>query len=302
MPRKTLQQFEERFQDLLERIKVTEYTRLNRVYSDIAKLVTSAILELDGEISAMRRTQLNRFIAGVATKQRAMIEKMLKSHKEELVSFAGYSYQMEASLIATTVGVRLASAAKARAIYMSAIERPLATGDLLDSFIDNLTRSQVGVLEKTLRKAHVNGWTNAQITRMLRGTKKLNYADGLMSKMGKQTATVVRTSMQHINSSARQVIWAENSDIITGYRWVSTLDGRTSDICQDLDGEVFKVGDGPVPPAHPNCRSTTVAELDSRFDVLSEGATRASAYGYMPLNTTYKQWKEDNGITTKPGG
>lgn len=296
MPRRTLQQFEEQFQDYLELIKTAEYTKLNRVYQKISALIASALSELDGEISALRRTQLNKLIAGVTTKQRKLIAAMVKQHKETLVSFAGYSYQIEASILAATTGATIINSTKARAIYQAALQRPLgATGDLLESWVDGLTESQVKIVEKTLRKAHINGWTNQQTSQILRGTRKANYADGLMSRFGKQTATVVRTSMQHVNQAARQVVWADNSDIIVGYRWVSTLDSRTSDICQDLDGEVFKIGDGPLPPAHPNCRSTTTAELDKRFDILNEGRTRASAVGYIPYDTKYPEWLKAQG-------
>ena len=49
--------------------------------------------------------------------------------------------------------------------------------------------------------------------------------------------------------------------MIKGVAWVSTLDGRTSPICQARDGIVFPVSSGPRPPAHPNCRSTTAPVL-----------------------------------------
>lgn len=296
MARRTLQQFEERFQDYLELLKTAEYTKLNKVYQDISRLLTSAINELDGEISTLRRAQLNKFLAGVSTKQRKLIAAMVKRHKETLVSFAGYSYQIEASILAATTAATIVNSTRARAVYQAALQRPLgATGDLLEAWVDGITESQVKTVEKVLRKAHVNGWTNQQITQLLRGTRKKNYADGLMSRFGKQTATVVRTSMQHVNNAARQVVWADNSDIVVGYRWVSTLDSRTSEICQDLDGEVFKVGDGPLPPAHPNCRSTTSAELDKRFDILNEGRTRSSVDGYVPYDMKYPEWLKTQG-------
>lgn len=52
----------------------------------------------------------------------------------------------------------------------------------------------------------------------------------------------------------------------TKKKWVATNDERTSEICEDLDGqevpvdEQFESIEGPLdgPPAHPNCRSTMV--------------------------------------------
>lgn len=42
------------------------------------------------------------------------------------------------------------------------------------------------------------------------------------------------------------------------YRWVSVIDGRTSAICRMRNGMIFEYGKGPIPPAHPNCRSRIV--------------------------------------------
>lgn len=51
---------------------------------------------------------------------------------------------------------------------------------------------------------------------------------------------------------------------LAGWRYVATLDGRTSEICRGLDGMVFAVDapDLPRPPRHPRCRSVLVPLTD----------------------------------------
>lgn len=108
---------------------------------------------------------------------------------------------------------------------------------------------------------------------------------------------LVRTSINHATNVGRQQVWEENSDIIKGVRWVSTLDMRTTPICRDRDGKIYEVDKGPRPPAHPNCRSTTTAvvkswkELGFDMDELDE-PTRASMDGQVPGDLTYWQWFE----------
>jgi len=63
--------------------------------------------------------------------------------------------------------------------------------------------------------------------------------------------------------------------------------------CRSLDGQVFKIGKGPTPPAHPNCRSTTTAVLDDKYSFLREGGTRASQDGPVSNTTTYYSWLKD---------
>ncbi len=84
---------------------------------------------------------------------------------------------------------------------------------------------------------------------------------------------------------------------IKKYRYVATLDLRTSKICRELDGEVFLVSERQAgknyPPMHPWCRSTTISDIDD--ETLSR-MTRA-AYNpetgrteKVPANMTYDEW------------
>jgi len=83
----------------------------------------------------------------------------------------------------------------------------------------------------------------------------------------------------------------KNSDVVERYEWVSTLDSRTSTICRSRDGQKYEFGKGPLPPAHPNCRSAISPVVSSEFDFLDAGAKRAArgADGGMQIdaNTTY---------------
>lgn len=106
---------------------------------------------------------------------------------------------------------------------------------------------------------------------------------------------LVRTAATHISAQAREASFRENSDTIKGVQWVSTLDLRTSDVCKSRDGTVYPVGEGPRPPAHPNCRSTLVPvlkswkELGIDLDEAPDG-TRASMDGQVPANLSYGDW------------
>ena len=80
---------------------------------------------------------------------------------------------------------------------------------------------------------------------------------------------------------------AINDDIIDGYRWLSTLDGRTSSQCRSLDGVLFKPGEGPRPPLHIRCRSQLLPELEGGLDITS---TRASKDGPVRADLNYYDW------------
>lgn len=285
----------EAFQLYLDRLELSETARFNYLIQQLDGNV-QRMLANAGEIANLSNAELNQLLRALANVNKEAVDRSTNELLTRLESFSAYSYAVEASTLATInrkVANTLVHAATKRLIWQEALGRPLgATGDLLEPFIRNLGTRQISMIDKVIRQGHVNGMTTAQMTRILRGTKSKGYADGVMNKLGKQSATVVRTSMQHINNSARQSLYAENADIVEGYQWVATLDSRTSKICQDRDGQVYKIGDGPIPPGHPNCRSTTIPKLNKAFDIFDEGATRSSADGYVPADTTFHEWMD----------
>ncbi len=80
------------------------------------------------------------------------------------------------------------------------------------------------------------------------------------------------------------------------YKIIATLDSHTSEVCQEMDGKVFKMSEWAVgvtaPPFHVWCRSTTVPYFDDEFS-LGERAAKGEdgkTY-YVPSDMTYKEWK-----------
>lgn len=78
------------------------------------------------------------------------------------------------------------------------------------------------------------------------------------------------------------------------YQIVSTLDNKTSPICQDLDGEVFLMKDYEVgvtaPPFHPYCRTTTIPYFDDNYGERIARGNDGKVY-YIPANIPFKEWE-----------
>jgi SPP1 gp7 family putative phage head morphogenesis protein len=123
----------------------------------------------------------------------------------------------------------------------------------------------------------------------------LKRAQNVLGNSKHQAAAIVRTATNHVTTQAREATYEENSDIVKAVQFVATLDNRTTEICASNDGRVYNIGDGPRPPLHYNCRSTTVPvlrswkELGFDIDEVPE-TTRASMDGQVPARQTYPQW------------
>ena len=181
--------------------------------------------------------------------------------------------------------------------FAAVTTQPLIIGDtavLLNPFIKGWEKTQITKVQNIVRAGFFQGQTIDQMVRAVSG--KNGFLD---KKTRASNRAVIRTATNHVSSIARQKTLDENDDIVTGYEWVSTLDGRTSNQCQSLDGKIFlRKNRGnefqPKPPVHINCRSTTAPVLDKRFQLDESDATRASkgASGGKPVDAsnTYYSW------------
>jgi SPP1 gp7 family putative phage head morphogenesis protein len=159
----------------------------------------------------------------------------------------------------------------------------------MDSFIKDWSASEIQRVNNIIRTGVATGSTNQEMVRAL---------DAVFDKpVRRNNEAIVRTAVNHMSTVAREQTLQDNSDIVVGYRWISTLDSRTSSQCRSLDQQVFlfsESGYQPKPPIHPNCRSTTVPEIDPRFKVKTSMGERPAVGddgpGVVGSQSTYYGW------------
>lgn len=109
---------------------------------------------------------------------------------------------------------------------------------------------------------------------------------------------LIRTETNHFHNSAELEAYKEMG--FEKFKFLATLDNRTSEICQEMDGKIFNVKDGipgdNVPPLHPNCRSTIVPYFkgyEPETRLYRDPATGKNKYTY---NVPYADWAETVGL------
>lgn len=179
----------------------------------------------------------------------------------------------------------------------------LPNGEVVTKAFRGIATSQAERFSQVVRNGLLTGEPTPAIARRLIGQlefgqeamtpRQLAAAGGELTKMANnQVRTIVRTSINQVSNAASQQVYEANQDITSKYRYVATLDGRTSSRCRALDGREFDYGRGPMPPQHFNCRSTTVPVIDYKglgIPPPPEGR-RAAAGGMVPAGTTYGEW------------
>lgn len=278
-----------RFQVYLERLKAGQVRQMDTAIRQMDAAIRRA---LEGVGTGPSQRELTGLLAGLRAELGRTVATSDAAYMRTLRRFSDYATNFHLrtmELVLPATAPALASVANAAA-WAGVLASPIqATGDLLEPFVRTWGNGAIRKIEGAIRTGYAQGKTTDEIVRTLRGTKKNNFKDGILGGMVKRDANaMVRTTLQHVNTSAQQMVYEDNSDIVEGYIWISTLDGRTSQTCRSLDGEFFHLGKGPVPPIHINCRSSTIPKLHG-IDLLSE-TTRASKGGQVPASQSYYEW------------
>jgi len=112
-------------------------------------------------------------------------------------------------------------------------------------------------MQENLTAGLMNGRSVRQLSRELADHMQVKYH---------AAERLVRTETTYMANAAE--LESYKAAGITHYRFLATLDNRTSQACQDMDGVTVAVADAKpghnLPPLHPNCRSTTVADIDQQ--------------------------------------
>jgi SPP1 gp7 family putative phage head morphogenesis protein len=182
----------------------------------------------------------------------------------------------------------------------------LPNGEVVSKAFRGIAVDQAERFSQVVRQGLLTGEPTPAIAKRLIGSlqfgeraktvREITAAGGQATAIAdNQIVALVRTSINQVANTASQQVYEANQDITKKYRYVATLDTRTSAICRALDGKVFEYGKGPTPPQHFNCRSTTVPVIDYKelgFDPPPPGR-RAAQGGQVPANTSYGKWLYD---------
>lgn len=288
MPQPALADATTRHAVLIERLKAGEVRKFEPFLREIDRDLRERLTR--GGITEFQRGRLERMLAEIDAMLAGVLGRFTRQMELDLREFAAYEAGATGAML-TSAGFT-ANVPAAGLVWAAASTQPLQAGKgkLLAPFIVDWSKSQREAVTGAIRLGVAQGQTAPEIVRAIRGTKAANFADGLLAVTSRHAETVVRTAVAHVGTVARSETYAANADVLKGEQWSSTLDMRTSAICRSLDGRVFKLGEGPMPPAHPNCRSVRIPLLSDEFAFLTKGEMRSSVDGPVDAGETFYSW------------
>lgn len=123
--------------------------------------------------------------------------------------------------------------------------------------------------------ALADGLKHDMLVGIMAGKSEQHMADDIMNRCGVgafEARRLVRTETTCVANMAELYGYQELD--IDEYEFSACLDSRTSDLCRELDGKVFKRNSAQagvnLPPMHQFCRSTTLPVLPSEEDLDKE--------------------------------
>jgi SPP1 gp7 family putative phage head morphogenesis protein len=289
--------------DLLDEA-IKHQVELIRYSSGVVSRVTSILNKSDadlikkieaGSFTEIKAARLDKILKALRVINRIAYDLLGKSLTEELVAAAGYEIDYGITVLEKTIPVVFELVRPSPTVLRAVVTSRPFQGALLKEWVAGLEDGRFRRLRDAIRIGVTEGETTADIVRRIRGTKALQYKDGVLDISRRSAEAMTRTAVNHTMVNSREQLYKDNADLIKGVRWVSTLDSRTTAVCRARDGEVYPPNQGPRPPAHINCRSTTVPvtkswkELGIKLPDAPEG-TRSSMNGQVPAGTTYAEW------------
>lgn len=143
--------------------------------------------------------------------------------------------------------------------------------------------------------ALADGLKHDMLVGIMAGKSEQHMADDIMNRCGVgafEARRLVRTETTCVANMAELYGYKELD--IDEYEFSACLDSRTSDLCRELDGKVFKRNSAQagvnLPPMHPFCRSTTLPVLPSEEDLDKELAELGDEIG---ANVDFDEWERN---------
>ena len=252
----------------------------------VEKLIEAVTERLGADIATVSPARLDQIIAEVAEEIKSQSEEYEKSVVDEMLEFIGYESEFNVNLLENAAAA-VAVTAPALAILQAAMllrrmplepDRSYTINEALQEYSGRKSRQIV----QTIRDGVTLGQTSEEITSNIKNLTKLQQ---------RQAATLARTVTNYTSIQAREVVMRENPDITNSYRWIATLDGRTSLICASRDQQIFKESnESPKPPAHFNCRSTIAPVVEGDSADQFRSALGGPGAQQVSKSTRYETW------------
>lgn len=252
-----------------------------RVHDDIKKTIAahdarSAKLIVAGELRKLEDEAVRLAEEGFRTTKKSLL-----ALARDQISFTAQSMSTALSDLWRTQSPRIIS-------EDLVLARPIAGEYTLEAAWRNIATADKRRIEELVRSGMAKGQSEERIALNIRRATNLSVI---------QSKAIATTAMTSVTAQADHAVYKANAAALRGWQYVAVLDSRTTMTCAMRDGHIYSVDEiNMLPPAHYNCRSTTVPVFKSWKDIEKlEGAAEVRRRNFKKL--TQKQQDYYDGLT-----
>ena len=288
-------------QEILHQVYLERYK--NGQANDVLKLLEKANAEAMKLIKKSKTVDTKKHYEEVSTKLKE-ISKDLKSKMnksldtteliEEEIDYLNKTYTKMYNKVGGTKYTFTSPSEKS--IRSATMFKPFADGANYDTFLNGIQDGFYNTWDNAVRTGYIIGEPTTSIVERVMGTvakskvAKLGSINPLRNSIERNT----RTWLQSMANQTRNSFYEENEEVISGYKWLSTLDRHSCLVCGHLDGQVHKnLTDFTPPPIHFNCRCILLPVIKGYDELDIEGRANSKK------NISYKEWFDEQSDEVK---
>jgi len=228
--------------------------RLEDLETNVVSILVDRQATVEGSLDSSRLNFLLRKLKGEIQDNVSEMQAALRQELKDLSRYeASFQTRMLNNFLENEIDAPLAS--ELNALLGEPVNGYLLK-DAMKSFSDNTFNAMKAAIQSSISQ----DGSLEDVLASIRGTQENNFADGVMARVNNSiTRTASDFSNSIVNDTASLVF--DDSGEVEGEQWTATLDTSTCFECMALDGEIFKVGEGPEQPLHNGCRCTMTPVL-----------------------------------------
>lgn len=238
------------------------YELLDATEKDMAQLITRKLARSSGLETPADVRRLQSLLKSLRATRLKAWDQVDEVWLEELQAVAVAEPKAIDGALKTVVPVVLETQLPSTNLLKSLVKTHPFEGKVLRQWSKDIRRADIDRIESQIRIGLVQGESSQAIARRVVGTVSRRGRDGVTEITRRQAQAITRTAVNSFTNAAKREFYKENASVFAEELYVATLDARTTPICRSLDGETYRVGEGPIPPLHFNCRSLRVGVLD----------------------------------------
>jgi len=263
-----------------------------KVVAILVKLQKDLTASLAGDdLTAYGKLRTKRLLADARASIDAYYEQAQGELFDTLDDVAEISAASGRAAVSTVVPASVAVALPSEAVMRALVADSMVLGTAQKAWWEKQAADTAFRFSAVVRQGIVAAQTNQQIVRRVRDELQVSQ---------RNAASLVQTGVSAVANDARMATFRANPDVITGLRWLATLDAKTCMQCAPRDGMTWKLDGTPInaslpfvnPPLHFNDRCALVPQ--TRFSTLGTGQ-RASVDGPVDRGTTFEAFLERKG-------